>query len=91
MPRGGAREGAGRKPGIANEVTTEAKKRALETGETPLDYMLRLMRDTEQPDDRRDKMAIAAASYVHPKAIEVTGGDGGPVQVEGITRKIIDA
>ena len=35
------------------------------TGETPLQYMLRVMRDPEAPPARRDAMAIAAAPYVH--------------------------
>jgi hypothetical protein len=54
------------------------------TGETPLDYMMRVMRDKSANHDRRDKMAAAAAPYVHPKLanIEHAGKDGGPVQVK---------
>lgn len=36
-------------------------------GDLPLDYMLRIMRDPEAPMDRKDKMAIAAAPYLHAK------------------------
>lgn len=39
--------------------------------ELPLDYMLRVMRDKKQPDQRRDAMAVAAAPYVHPKLAAV--------------------
>jgi hypothetical protein len=45
--------------------------------------MLRVMRDRQQPDDRRDKMAIGAAPYMHAKAVEVFGQDGGPIEVVG--------
>ena len=78
---GGKRPGAGKPRGAKRKITEEAIERAGE-GETPLEYMLRLMRDETQPDDRRDKMAIAAASYMHPKAVEVSGEDGGPLSVE---------
>lgn len=78
---GGARPGAGKPRGAKRKITEEAIERAGE-GETPLEYMLRLMRDERQADDRRDKMAIAAASYMHPRAVEVSGEDGGPLSVE---------
>lgn len=78
---GGARHGAGKPRGAKRKVTEEAIKRAGE-GETPLEYMLRIMRDEAEANDRRDKMAIAAASYMHPRAVEVSGEDGGPLTVE---------
>lgn len=36
-------------------------------GDLPLDYMLRIMRDPEQPSQRRDDMAKAAAPFLHAK------------------------
>jgi hypothetical protein len=36
-------------------------------GEMPIDYMLRVMRDETAPDSRRDRMARAAAVYLHAK------------------------
>lgn len=78
---GGKRPGAGKPRGAKRKITEEAIERAGE-GETPLEYMLRIMRDKLQDDDRRDKMAIAAASYMHPRAVEVSGEDGGPLSVE---------
>lgn len=36
-------------------------------GDLPLDYMLRVMRDPEQPAARRDDMAKAAAPFLHAK------------------------
>jgi hypothetical protein len=54
-----------------------------DTGETPLDYMLRVMRDGSVDHDRRDKMAAAASPYIHPKLanVEMTGKDGGKIQL----------
>ena len=40
---------------------------------TPLDYMLSIMKDTEENSDRRDKMAYWAAPYCHGKGIEKIG------------------
>lgn len=77
---GGKRRGAGRPKGAKTVVTEEAIKKAAE-GETPLEYMLRVMRDDQQPSERRDKMAIGAAPYVHAKAVEITGEKGGPISM----------
>jgi hypothetical protein len=81
--RGGKRANAGRKPGTANKSNEEARRKAAETGETPLEYMLRVMRDATVDHDRRDDMAKAAASYVHAKlqSVQVGGTDGGPLQI----------
>lgn len=80
MAHGGVRKGAGRPKGAKSVVTEEAIRKAGD-GETPLEYMLRVMRDPEQAPDRRDKMAIGAAPYMHAKAVEVTGDAGGPIAV----------
>ena len=45
------------------------KRRA--AGETPLDYMLRVMRDPAVEEKRRDDMAKAAAPYLHAKVSTV--------------------
>ncbi|MCJ8520754.1 putative phage terminase large subunit-like protein [Pseudorhizobium tarimense] len=52
------------------------------TGDTPLDYMLKVMRDNKADPGRRDDMAKAAARYVHPKlaSLQHTGRNGGPIQ-----------
>ena len=44
-------------------------------GETPLEYMLRIMRDEAAESTRRDDMAKAAAPYLHPRlsCVEHTG------------------
>lgn len=76
MPRGGKREGAGRKPGSANARTREIADKAASEGLTPLEYMLQLLRnDGADPKDRQ-WAAEKAAPYVHPRlaAIEHSGG-----------------
>jgi hypothetical protein len=65
--RGGKRARAGRPPGTLNKKTAELVAVVEATGETPLDYMLRVMRDTSQPHERRDEMAAKAAPYVHAR------------------------
>ncbi len=53
------------------------------SGETPLDYMLRVMRDPGAEYERRDRMAATAAPFVHPKlaAVRHSGSDGGALIV----------
>lgn len=88
MARGGARKGAGRKPGSTTTRTREIAEKAFADGQMPLEYMLEVMRDKTAEGERRDKMAANAAPYVHPKlaAIEHTGKDGGPIE----TREVSD-
>ena len=68
---GGARPGAGRKPGTPNRATAELQAAVAASGETPLDYMLQIMRDDTRGAERRDEMAKAAAPYVHAKLAAV--------------------
>ena len=83
MPRGGKREGAGRKVGSLTTKTREIADRATAEGLTPLDYMLTVLRN--EAADPKDRMWAAekAAPYVHPKlaAVEHSGAGGGPLQV----------
>jgi hypothetical protein len=67
MARGGKRAGAGRKRGSVSKKTTEVAQRAAESGLTPLEYMLKVMRNSKAPAGRRDEMAKAAAPYMHPR------------------------
>jgi hypothetical protein len=87
MSDGGKREGAGRPKGSKNKATLEQQAEIAATGETPLDYMIRVMRDKTVDHDRRDKMAAAAAPYVHAKlaAIEHTGKNGGAIETTNVS------
>ncbi|PDT15892.1 hypothetical protein CO670_15465 [Rhizobium sp. J15] len=81
---GGKREGAGRKAGAATRMNEEARAKAAEGGLMPLDYMLSVLRDEEQPAAARMDAAKAAAPYVHAKlaSVEHSGKDGGPMVLE---------
>lgn len=84
LGRGGARKGAGRKPGGKNQKSREIADRAAAEGITPLEFMLAVMRDDAKHEDPkiqagREAMkfqaAVAAAPYIHPRlqAIEHSG------------------
>lgn len=79
--KGGARPGAGRKKGEPNRRTIETQAKAQESGITPLDYMLNVMRNDLEEPRARLAAAQAAAPYVHAKlsSIELSGKDGGPI------------
>ena len=77
MAKGGYRPGAGRpkgspnKPKATDQQPTPAP--APQVG-SPLEYMISVMNDLAADDARRDRMAIAAAPYVHGKADAVAPG-----------------
>lgn len=83
MARGGKREGAGRKKGALTKRTQEILAAAAVEGETPLEYMLRVMRDKAADERRRDSMAVAAAAFMHPRlaAVEHSGDKDNPIGV----------
>src|SRR5947207_2643713 len=60
---GGKRPGAGRPKGAASRANEQVREEAAATGELPLAYTLRIMRDPSQPVGRRDDMAKAAAPF----------------------------
>ena len=103
MTRGGHRPGAGRPLGAIARINREVREKAIATGETPLDYMLRVMRDESATKKRRDDMAKAAAPFVHARvsavASDAAGGtvdlsklsDGELDALERISRKIAGA
>jgi hypothetical protein len=99
---GGARPGAGRKPGSPNKKTAEVQKAVAESGITPLEFMLEVMRKEPDPSleprefltaaTLRFEAAKAAAPYVHAKlsSIEMGGKDGAPIaSATEITFKIV--
>jgi hypothetical protein len=66
------RKTGGRKKGTPNKRASVFAAQAeaavaVATGEEPVDYMLRIMRDPSVEPARRDIMARAAASYRHPQ------------------------
>jgi hypothetical protein len=83
MARGGYRPGAGRPKGPAEKPIDKAARKA---GLSPLDYMLAVMNDEAAEDVRRDRMAIAAAPFVHAKP-----GDAPKGKKEEATEKAASA
>ena len=68
MPRPvGLPKTGGRRKGSRNKRTGEFKAAVLAAGVTPLEYMLAVMRDPSVDADRRDRMAAAAAPFLHPR------------------------
>ena len=63
MAHGGARPGAGRKPGWRSVAASEA----IAAGLSPLEYMLEVMRDETLDESKRLEAAKAAAPYCHAK------------------------
>lgn len=81
MARGGFRPGAGRPKGsksgrvsVENGIPSDVLPASAKSGMTPLEYMLGVMRNTEADQARRDRMAIAAAPFVHARADTVQEG-----------------
>jgi hypothetical protein len=92
MPRGGWRPGAGRPTGSKNlrhkDISLDRalvriadmppdERPDLGQGENPLQYMLRVIRDEKVDPIRRDRMAIAAAPYCHPRIADDREGNQG--------------
>jgi hypothetical protein len=84
---GGKRPGAGRPKGAASRANEQARQEAAATGELPLAYMLRIMRDPSQPPGRRDDMAKAAAPFCHSRlsSVEHSGEISRPTVIRAPT------
>ena len=67
--RGGARKGAGRKPGSTTKKTREIADKAASAGITPLEVMLETMHMLRNAGEHEKASQIAkdAAPYVHPR------------------------
>jgi hypothetical protein len=86
--RPGERRG-GRKPGTPNKAhahEAEFRRRVLldarAAGVTPLEFMLALMRDEENPKGMRFEAAKAAAPYIHARlsSVQVSGDADKPIE-----------
>lgn len=91
MSRGGPRPGAGpaKRPEpskvpakVASDIRAAAKSARL----TPLEYMLGVLNDETADEARRDRMAQAAAPYVHARPLPAgEGGKKGEAQAAAAT------
>jgi uncharacterized protein YggE len=66
----------GRKKGSKNKAAIAQAAAVAASGLTPLDYLLSVTRDENQPHPVRVDAAKAAAPYVHPKLQPVDGKTG---------------
>ena len=64
---GGARQGAGRKPGSVAIRSAEALCEAMDGGQLPVEYLLGLMRDETRDEKPRSWAAEKAAPFCHPR------------------------
>ncbi len=78
MARAHNPKGAGRPKGSKNKATEKQIKAVAKTGITPLDYLLKVMRDGRNEQAERVDAARIAAPYVHAKltAIDHSSADG---------------
>lgn len=72
----------GRKKGSRNKATAAREAEIAKSGLTPLQYMLKVMRDQKAPRELRLEAASKAAPYVHPKLAQIahTGDAEHPVE-----------
>jgi hypothetical protein len=77
------RKTGGRKKGVPNKRKAALAALVAIEGETPKDFMLRVMRDTSRETTLRLDAAKAVAAYVHPRLanIEHSGKDGGAIVI----------
>lgn len=69
------------------------RQKALESGLTPLEYMLGVMQDERADEARRLDAAKAAAPYVHARlnAVSIAGDQDNPINhVHRIERTVVD-
>lgn len=86
MPRQkGLPKTGGRKRGCLNQKTRSIAAQAAQSGITPLEVMIEAMRNAYEMGGAAAAFAFAkdAAPYMHPRvaAVELTGKDGGPMQI----------
>ena len=70
---------AGRPAGRINRMTESQARACALTGQTPLSYLLSIMRDENRASDVRIQAAIAALPYLHrrqPQAVDLTSRGG---------------
>jgi hypothetical protein len=81
-PKGTPKTG-GRVKGTPNKRTRQLQEAIEASGVTPLQYMLRIMRDENAPTAERMHAATAAAPYVHARlaAIEHAGSEQKPMRL----------
>lgn len=71
MPKGGRRQGAGRKPGSVNKRSQAALDEATRLGVNPLAFLLERVKDEQEERETRVECAKALLPYLHPRLASV--------------------
>ena len=83
-PKGLPKTG-GRQPGGKNKRTRYIERKVAETGLTPRDYLLSVMRDATQELMIRVRAAESVAPYIHARLATIqnthSGPDGGAIAI----------
>ena len=82
MMHGGKRPGAGRPKGAVNKSTQQLQRNIKNSGLTPVEHMLKVMRNPRASAQRRDWAAAAAAPYIHPRIQAVQSEPEKPILQE---------
>lgn len=79
---GGPRKGSGRKTGSLTAKTRDIAIKSIESGISPLEYMISVMRNEGNDPRERLDAAKSSAPYMHPRlnSVEVSGPNGGAIQ-----------
>ena len=65
----------GRQRGARNRATAARERKIAASGQTPLEYMLQILRDANSEDEDRRWAATTAAPYVHPRLQPIVSRD----------------
>lgn len=88
---GGKREGAGRPAGAKDKRIAEREAAIAESGLTPLDYLLSLVRDNKKDEAVRVDAAKAAAPYCHARLVSTQNSHKVEMSVEEVLRRVINS
>jgi hypothetical protein len=78
----GRKTGGGSRAGSPNKATAKREAEIAASGLTPLDYMLKVLRNPKKPHVERMKAAVAAAPYVHPRLASTQASLSGALTLE---------
>lgn len=82
-PKAGAKQANGRlTTPVPRSKSAQPPADVQPTPKTPLEYMLAVMNDPEADKGRKDRLAVAAAPYMHPKM-----GEGGKKDAKATAAK----
>ena len=79
------------KRGTPNKATAARQAEVAASGLTPLDYMLKLLRDESLDRHERFEAAKSAAPYVHPKLANIAHGNDPDNPLNAVTDADRDA